>query len=304
MRFATIDIGTNTVLLLVAQPRSNTFQPVVERSEITRLGRGVDRSGKLDEEAITETVAVVAKFAQEARSLGASQIACTTTSAARDAANGQEFLRRVEKEAQVLPEIISGDLEAQLSYESATRDLGNDSPLVVVDIGGGSTEFVYGQGSTISFRKSLDIGSVRLTEKFIKNDPPSIAERNEMQRFIDKALMALPMPEPEFQLVGIAGTVTTVYAVANEIDPYDAQKVHLAKMTEETVRREGMRYFRLPLEKRLQLKGMPSKRADVIAAGTLILERVMVRLLALDLVVSDRGIRWGLLYHRFGDALK
>ncbi|MBI5548181.1 MAG: Ppx/GppA family phosphatase [Deltaproteobacteria bacterium] len=302
-RFATLDVGTNTVLLLVAEARAGRFVPVVERMEITRLGRGVDRSGRLAEDAIEETVLAVARFAAEARALGAQDIACVATSAARDAANGSVFLERVRRQAGLTAEIIPGELEARLSFEAATRDLGDSIPRVVLDIGGGSTELVYGERGQVTFKHSFDLGSVRLTERFVRSDPPHREERESMRRELDRAFAQLPPPPAGFTLVGVAGTVTTVCAVARGIDPYDAERVHLARLGAEEVRHEVERYFSLDLAARRALKGMPAKRADVIAAGSLILERVLTRLGAAEVVVSDRGIRWGLLYHRFGHAL-
>jgi exopolyphosphatase/guanosine-5'-triphosphate,3'-diphosphate pyrophosphatase len=302
-RYATLDVGTNTVLLLVAEPSGGRFVPVAERMEITRLGRGVDRTGRLADEAIDDTVAAITRFAAEARSLGASGIACIATSAARDAMNGAVFLERVQHEAGIQAEIIPGDLEAQLSFEAATRDLGASAPMVVLDIGGGSTELVYGEAGLVSFKHSFDLGSVRLTERHVRSDPPLAAERAAMQKALDDAFASLPAPPASFTLVGVAGTVTTVCAVARGIDPYDPARVHLARLSEAEVHGECDRYFQLDLAGRKKLKGMPEKRADVIAAGTLILWRAMARLGARELVVSDRGIRWGLLYHRFGHAL-
>ena len=302
-RFATLDVGTNTVLLLVAEPDGARFRPVVERMEITRLGRGVDKSGRLADEAIDDTVAAIVRFAEEARSLGSQEIACVATSASRDAQNGQVFLDRVLKEAGVTAEIITGDLEAQLSFEAAARELGADKSLVVVDIGGGSTEIVFGEKGQVSFRHSFDVGSVRLTERHVHHDPPESLEREAVRAALELAFAKLPAPPKGFTLVGIAGTVTTVCAVARGVDPYDADRVHLSRLTLAEVRRERERYFALDLATRRKLKGMPEKRADVIAAGALILEQTMVRLGAQEVVVSDRGIRWGLLYHRFGGAL-
>jgi exopolyphosphatase/guanosine-5'-triphosphate,3'-diphosphate pyrophosphatase len=302
-RYATLDIGTNTVLLLVAEPAEGRFRPVLERAEITRLGKSVDRTGRLDDGAIEATVAAVTRFAAEARALGAVKIACVATSASRDAANGAPFRERLRREAGVEAEIISGDLEAQLTYGSAARELGDGTPLAVLDIGGGSTELVLGEAGRVSFKRSFDIGSVRLTERFVRADPPTGAEREAMERFVDETFAEAPCPPPGFRLVGIAGTVTTVYAVRHGIEPYDSTKVHLATMPFDDVRAERERFFALGVEERRALRGMEPKRADVIAAGSLILERAMARLGAAEVVVSDRGIRWGLLYERFGEAL-
>ncbi|HET7753508.1 MAG TPA: Ppx/GppA family phosphatase, partial [Anaeromyxobacteraceae bacterium] len=173
-RAAAIDVGTNTVLLLVAEEApGGTFRPVCERAEITRLGRGVDRSGRLDPAAIRDTVDVLAAYAAEARALGATRIACVATSAARDAGNGAEFFDAAFARAGVRPEVISGEEEARLVYASAWRDFGgvDAGGLAVVDVGGGSTELTWGDGERPRGRVSLQIGAVRLTERVITTDP-------------------------------------------------------------------------------------------------------------------------------------
>lgn len=299
-RYATLDIGTNTVLLLVAERQGQDFVPVVERAEITRLGRGVDRTRTLSPVAMDETVATVARFAAEARALGAKAIACVATSASRDALNGAAFLARLRAEAGIDPQTIDGEEEAALAYAAVAAEVATPGPLVALDIGGGSTEFVFGKGGPIQYRKSLDLGSVRLTERFVANDPPLPAERAAMARAIDEALVHIPRPDPDFTLVGIAGTVTTLAAVAGGVEPYDTSRVHLARLSRETVERETDRLFTLDLAARRGLPGMHPKRADVIAAGALLLARAMMRLEAETLVVSDRGVRWGLLRQRFG----
>jgi len=302
-RFATLDVGTNTVLLLVAEAAGDRFVPVLERSEITRLGRGVDQTGRLSEDALGATVQVLARFTAEARALGVSDIACVATSAARDAQNGADFLARVQREAGVSPEIISGDLEAQLCYAAATRDLGGAGPIVVLDIGGGSTEFVYGEQGRVTFKQSFDVGSVRLTERHVSSDPPTLVERDEIHATLDSSFAALPLPPPGFQLVAVAGTATTICAVGRGLDAYAPDQAHLCRLTAREVQQQRDLYFSLDLGGRKALKGMHEKRADVIAAGAMILERAMARLGACEVVISDRGVRWGLLYHRFGHAL-
>lgn len=299
-RYATLDVGTNTVLMLVAEARGGHFEPVAERMAITRLGRGVDATGRLDPLAIDETVGAIAHFAAEARSLGATGLACVATSAARDAANGAEFLARVQREAGLTAEIISGDLEARLSYEAAARDLGRATPMAVLDIGAGSTELVFAEGGRITFARSFDLGSVRLTERHVRGDPPSPSERRAIAEALDQAFASLPPPPAGFTLLGIAGTVTTVFTVARGLAEWDPEKVHLGRLSAPEVRRECDRLFALSVDQKRRLPGMPEKRADVIAAGSLVLERAMARLGAGEVVISDRGIRWGLLYERFG----
>lgn len=306
-RYATIDVGTNSVLLLVAERESGgSFRPVAERAEITRLGRGVDRTRRLSPEAMEETLRVVQSFAEEARRLGAREIAAIATSAARDAQNGAELLAAARARAGLELEIISGEREAQLSYLSAFTDFGGAGhPLVVIDIGGGSTELIQGGGGEraqeVAFRKSFEVGSVRLTERLVQGDPLSRQDRQRIEECLMTTFEELPPPLPGWQAVGVAGTVTTLYAVRHQIQPYDAARVHGQRLSLEEVREVAQLLCDTPLARRRALAGLQPKRADVIPAGALILKAVLERLGAAECLVSDRGLRWGLLLHRFGE---
>jgi exopolyphosphatase / guanosine-5'-triphosphate,3'-diphosphate pyrophosphatase len=293
-RYAAIDVGTNSVLLLVAERDANgRWQPVLERAEITRLGKGVDQSKRLAPESIETTVKVLEQYAAEAKAHGAKRIVTSATSAARDASNGREFLDAAKTRAGLDIEIIAGEEEARLSYASAHADFGGKSPLVVLDIGGGSTEFIYGSaGGDVTFRHSFDVGSVRMTERF-KGDATQIRQH------LRDTFAALPKPPAGAKLVGVAGTVTTVLSVSRAIEPYDASKVHGATMTKAEVHAIGEKLRSLDLEARKKLPGLQPKRADVIPAGATILEESMNAVGAVELIVSDRGLRWGLLADRF-----
>ena len=304
-RYATIDVGTNSVLLLVADRQADgRFTPVLERAEITRLGRGVDRTRTLSPEGMEDTLAVVAAYAAEARQLGAEGVAVSATSAARDASNGADFIRGARERAGVEVEIIGGELEAQLSYASAHQDFGGAGrPLVVLDIGGGSTEFIYGDGrGGVSFRHSFDVGSVRLTERHVRTDPMAPAERAAIEASLREQFSTLPPPPAGAELVGVAGTVTTLFAVRHAIAPYDAARVHGARLALAELDALVDRLCTTPLAARKALPGLQPKRADVIPAGALVLREAMRAVGARDCIVSDRGVRWGLLAHRFGGA--
>ena len=303
-RFATIDIGTNSVLLLVAERQADgRFAAVSERAEITRLGRGVDQSRVLSEAGMEDTLRVLEAFAQEARALGARDIAVSATSAARDAHNGKDFLEAARTRAGLSVEIISGALEAQLSFAAVHADFAAAAagPLLVIDIGGGSTEFIYGDAQgKVAFRHSFDVGAVRLTERLVHSDPPGPEERAQMEALLAQTFSALPPPPAGASLVGVAGTVTTLYAVQHRVEPYDAERVHAGTLSLAELERLTDLLWRLPLPERRALPGLQPKRADVVPAGSLIL-LCAVRALGLQsLRVSDRGLRWGLLAHRFG----
>src|SRR5229473_802333 len=277
-RYASIDIGTNTVLLLIAERREDgSFAPILELAEITRLGRGVDRSGVLSAQGMEDTLRVLTRFTDQARQQGAGEIAVSATSAARDAMNGAVFL------------------------EAARRQAGVE-PLVMIDIGGGSTEIVFGSqdgGSGIAFRRSFDVGSVRLTERYFHADPVAQSEWDALLGYLRSAL-DLPPVAPGFRFVGVAGTVTTLYTVQHRIEPYDAKRVHGGKLFLSELEELSDRLRRMPLADRRSVPGLDPKRADVICAGAAILQAAMERLNIQECLVSDRGLRWGLLLDRFG----
>ncbi len=303
-RWATIDVGTNTVLLLVAERRGGALAPVLERAEITRLGRGVDATGRLDPAAIRDTVTVLAAYAAAARDLGARVVACVATSAARDAANGAEFFDAVRAAAGLAPEVIPGDEEARLVWTSAWRDFGRaGEPLAVLDVGGGSTELCSGDGPAPRRRASLQLGAVRLTERHPPGDPPSAIEVEQLRAAAREAvrpLAAIAGEAPGGRLVGVAGTVTTLAAVSQALPAYDAEKVHGSRLSLEQVERLVGTLAALKVRERAALAGMEPKRADVILGGALVVAEAMRATRFEALTVSDRGVRWGLLYDRVG----
>jgi len=302
-RLAAIDVGTNTVLLLVAEERGGALVAVRERAEITRLGQGVDATGRLDPAAIARTVAVLADYAREARALGAAEIACVATSAARDASNGAEFFQAAKAAAGLEPEIIGGDEEARLVYASAWRDFGGaaSGALAVLDVGGGSTEFTSGDGPAPAGRVSLQVGAVRLTERHVHSDPIAPADLAALVAGARAALApvaGLAARARGARLVGIAGTVTTLAAVDQALPAYDAERVHGSTLTLARVDALTARLAALGVAARAALPGMEPKRADVILGGAVVVGEAM-RLGGFDrLTVSDRGVRWGLLHDR------
>ncbi len=305
-RVAVIDVGTNTVLLTVAERRGGSFHPVVERAEITRLGRGVDRTGQLDPAAISETVAVIARYAAEARSLGAERIAAVATSAARDARNGAEFFEASRSAAGLAPEIIPGGEEARLVHLSAWGDFGVAGiPLAVLDVGGGSSEVTWGSGPVPDGRRSFQMGAVRLTERAAPGDPPSAPDLRRMEEMARGALQEVAGIRASgvlagARLVAVAGTVTTLAAVAQALPAYDALRVHGSTMGRGEISALVDRLAALPTAERARLPGMEPKRADVIVAGGILVAAAMDLGGFTHLTVSDRGVRWGLLHDRFG----
>jgi exopolyphosphatase / guanosine-5'-triphosphate,3'-diphosphate pyrophosphatase len=309
MRVATIDVGTNTVLLLVAEARGRGAVALAERAEITRLGRGVDATGRLDPAAIEETVRVVASYAAEARRLGADAVDCVATSAARDAANGEEFFGAVRAAAGLTPRIVSGDEEARLVWTSAWRDFGGGAAaagLAVLDVGGGSTEFTFGDGPSPRGRRSLQVGAVRLTERHVDSDPIGLGTLATLRSAARAALQPLAGMgsggRGGGRLVGVAGTVTTLAAVEQAIPKYDGDLVHGSSLARAQIEELVGRLAALPLAVRARLPGMEPKRADVIVAGAVVVAEAMALTGYETLTVSDRGVRWGLVYELLAAA--
>jgi exopolyphosphatase / guanosine-5'-triphosphate,3'-diphosphate pyrophosphatase len=305
-RVAVIDVGTNTVLLTVAERHGRTFLPVVERAEITRLGRGVDRTGLLDPVAIADTVAVLARYAAEARALGAGRIAAVATSAARDARNGAAFFEAARTAAGLVPDVIPGGEEARLVHLSAWGDFGEPGRrLAVLDVGGGSSEVTWGDGPVPEGRRSFQMGAVRLTERIAPSNPPTPYDLARMDSAAREALAEVADIRASgalagARLVAVAGTVTTLAAVAQALPAYDALRVHGSTLGREAVGVLLARLAALPLAERALLPGMEPKRADVIVAGAVLVAAAMDLGGFPALTVSDRGVRWGLLHDRFG----
>ena len=298
MRAATIDIGTNSVLLLVADSEGGALRPVLERATVTRLGEGVDRNRRLLETAAERTLACLADYAAQLRELGVSRLDAVGTSAMRDAAGGHEFVARAAAILGVAPRVIDGNEEARLTFAGALSGLSVSGKVAVFDIGGGSTEIVVGASNATERRidacVSLNIGSVRLFERHVRSDPASAEEMQRVQRDIELALADAPRPSAGATLVGVAGTVTQLAALELELPVYDSARVHGRTLTRSSVERLATRLASLDLTQRRALPGMEPARADVLVVGSVIAQAVLQWSGAAELVVSDRGVRWGL----------
>ncbi len=293
MRVAAIDVGTNTALLTIA----DGARAIEERAEIVRLGEGLDRTGRLTDAAIARTVDVVAQFADAIAGHGCERVAAVTTEAVRKATNGADFVARASAALARVGgrmEVIDGEREARLSWLAVASSFPSlVGPRTVLDIGGGSTELIVGERDVDGII-SLPIGSVRLTERLVAHDPPTADEAARLVATIDEALARAPAPRGT--LVGIAGTVTTLAAMAQRLDSYDAARVHGSRLSRAEVDGLVAMLGATPLADKRRTPGLDPKRADVIYAGAVILARVMARAGADACVVSDRGIRWGLVY--------
>lgn len=296
MRVAAIDIGTNSVLLLIAERRDGVLSTVVDRASITRLGAGVDRDGKLDPTAQERTLACLADYASAAREHGAQAVAAVGTSALRDAQRDPVFLERASKLLGVAPQVISGAEEARLTFTGSLSGLRLSGPVTVVDVGGGSTEIIHGTAGTDPeprVAQSLQIGSVRAFERYVRHDPPTSEELAASASEIDALLAPLPTASGS-TLVGVAGTVTTLAALSASIEPYDSARVHGMTLSRDTVSELFVALAAMDVKARRAQRGLDPMRADVIVNGAQIVDRVLAWAGATALVVSDRGVRWGL----------
>jgi exopolyphosphatase / guanosine-5'-triphosphate,3'-diphosphate pyrophosphatase len=308
-RVAAIDCGTNSIRLLVADvdPGTGELVDLDRRMTIVRLGQGVDRTGRLAPEALERTFAACREYATIIKEHGAERLRFVATSASRDAENRDEFVRGVLDILGVEPEVISGDQEAEFSFTGATRELTGsdhlDKPYLVVDIGGGSTEFVVGDDQVRGAR-SVDVGCVRMTERHLVRDgavtdPPTgeqiAAMRADIERALDLAEESVPLREAR-TLVGLAGSVTTVSAIAQELPGYDPERIHHSRVPREKVREITEWLLHSTHAERAAVPSMHPGRVDVIAAGALVLLSIMERTGAKEVVVSEHdildGIAW------------
>jgi exopolyphosphatase/guanosine-5'-triphosphate,3'-diphosphate pyrophosphatase len=300
MRVASIDIGTNTLLLLIAESatgRPDSLVPLVEFARIVRLGEGVDRSRVFKPEAVARTLLALEEAAALIRSHKVTNVAVVGTSAMRDAVGAEPIVAFVRDHMGAELRVISGEEEALLTFDGALAGLDVRGQVAVFDIGGGSTEIVHGEvtdtGTTLVHAQSYDIGSVRLTERCIHHDPPTPAELLDVEAVIAHALRDAPRYAAQ-TVVGIAGTVTTLAAVSLRMSPYDAGKIHGYLMSTDTLRHVIPTLSRMTVGEKSEVPGLEPKRADVIVAGGLIAMGVLHHLRAQELRVSDRGVRWGL----------
>jgi len=297
MRVGAIDIGTNTVLLLVAEPGPDgELRAVEDHATITRLGQDVDKTRTLHPDAIARTTACLDAYAGILKRLGVTRVDVVGTSAMRDAKGGDVVRAHVKRAIGVDARVISGDEEARVSFAGATSGLGygeGSGDVCVFDIGGGSTEVILGAApSTIRFAKSFDVGSVRLTERHVRTDPPTAAELALVTA--DARAAFAEVPRYGGVPVGVAGTMTTLAAVALGLGTYDGARVHGLELQTSELRRVVDELAKQTVAERRKVKGLEPKRADVIVAGGQVALALLDRWGSSAVRISDRGVRWGI----------
>ncbi|HSI81059.1 MAG TPA: Ppx/GppA phosphatase family protein [Solirubrobacterales bacterium] len=296
MRVAVVDIGSNSTRLLVADVDQGRVEELDRRSTVTRLGRGVDTSGQLSIEGIEAVCAVLADYIAAYRELGAERVSALATSAVRDAANSAMFLAELRERFALDARLLDGDAEARLTYAGACADHPVDGRrTLVVDIGGGSTELIVGDGPELGFHASLQAGVVRHTERHLQSDPPTAAElealAGDVRELIADALDGADAGVEDG--IAVAGTPTSLAAIDQRLDPYDRDRVHGHRLGLETIQRLLSQLASKPLTERLEVTGLHPGRAPTIVAGVVILIQVM-RAFGLDEIeVSEHDILWG-----------
>ena len=299
MRVAAYDCGTNSLRLLVADVGDDGMTELARDMRIVRLGEGVDRTGRISDAALDRTVSALKEFHAVARELGAERVRFCATSAARDAQNAVVFAAAIHAIIGVDPEVIPGAEEATLSFAGAVGSLGEEhpQPYLVVDIGGGSTEFIIG-GREVEAARSLDIGSVRLTERHFADDPPTPAQvaaaRADVEAAMDTLVEAGVDVTAARTVVGVAGTVTTIAAGALDLASYDRDAIHHASLPVERVRETIADLVAMSSDERRALGYMHPGRADVIGAGAVILDVLLSRTRVASVLVSEHDILDGI----------
>ncbi len=306
-RRSVIDIGTNSVKLLIADVEGHRVEPLHEAAEQTRLGRGFYETHRLQPEAVTATAQAVAKFVASAGKLGASVPRVFATSAARDAKNPELLRAVIESACGLAVEIISGEQEAEWAFRGVASDarLGSQ-PLLLLDVGGGSTEFILGQGEQKHFRQSFPLGSVRLLEALPHSDPPTVQELADCRRWLETFLNTQVKPQLDLALarercagklvlVGTGGAASLLAAMEQGLGEFDRAKVDGAVLSADCVQHWVNRLWSLPLVARRKIPGLPPERADVMLAGAAIYEAVLGSFGFAELRVTARGLRYAAL---------
>jgi len=298
-RVAIIDIGTNSIKFFVGERQEDgTIKTIVDKNDIAQLGEGLRETGVICPEALERNAQSVAAFAKEAIENGAEKIVSVGTMALRTAKNSADFVARVKELCGVEVQVIPGEEEARLSYLAVLSGLPLEEggELVIFDTGGGSTEFIFGQGTTLKNRFSVNLGALIITEKFFSDDPVAEGSVDAAIAYIDEEFAKAGVVGKPLQVVGMGGTVTSMGAVKHKMVKYNPDIIQGSTLTKEDVQEQVDSYAARTVEQRRELPGLQPKRAGTILAGACILKDILARLDAPQLTISDRGLRHGLAF--------
>ncbi len=298
-RVASVDIGTNTILLLIAKVEGGRIHPLFEIETVARLGEGVQKNGILLKEAMDRGFQTLSQYLKRCREMEVQEIFAAGTSALREAKNSEEFLKLIKEKLDLSIDVIAGEEEAQLSFLAVAKDLhGEENPILVVDVGGGSTEFILGKGNQINQWISLPLGSVRFTEQFLRSDPVQKKESKMMEKRIRELLVNIPHSKESLSMVAVGGTATALASVEQGLEEFIPEKIHHFVLEKEALKNQLLLYQSKTVEERKKIPGLSAARADVILAGGRILYLAMEELNCPSVLISGHGVRYGLLYKK------
>jgi exopolyphosphatase/guanosine-5'-triphosphate,3'-diphosphate pyrophosphatase len=293
-RVAVIDIGSNSTRLLVADVDDGRVTPIERRSTVTRLGRGVDLTGRLAAEAIEAACGAVGPYLGKLRELGAEAVDAIATSAVRDADNGSAFVAELRERFALSARVLDGEEEARLTYLGATSETAPEVPTLVIDIGGGSTEMIIGEGREIEFHTSLQAGVVRHTERHLVSDPPTPVELEDLAADLRALIEAATLQAPRAEAgIAVAGTPTSLAAIELELVPYDPQRIHGHVLELRSIQRMLSSLASAPLAERAKIPGLHADRAPTIVAGVVTLVEAMRAFDLERITVSEHDILYG-----------
>jgi exopolyphosphatase/guanosine-5'-triphosphate,3'-diphosphate pyrophosphatase len=296
-RVASIDIGTNTILLLIAEVSEGEMKPLLEMEAIVRLGENLQKSGVISPQAMDRGLQTLTQYLERCQAWEVQKLFAVGTSALREAKNSEVFLKLVKEKLNLSIGVISGEEEAQLSFLAVAKDFQETGkPILVVDVGGGSTEFILGRGDQISQWISLPLGSVRFTEQFLHSDPVQEEEWQKMERKILESLVDIPHSQEPLSMVAVGGTATTLASVEQGLEEFVVEKIHHFVLKKEALKNQLLLYRSQTIEERKKIPGLPMARADVVLAGAAILYLTMEEVNCPSVLMSCHGVRYGLIY--------
>ena len=301
MKIGTIDIGTNSMRLLIADYNNGKIENRKKYVNTTRIGQGVDKEGHISEEALQRNINALEEFANICKVEECQAIYCMGTSALRDSKNGNVFVNRAKQKTNINVEIISGNEESNLGFMGVLEGLDTDEQILVIDIGGGSTEFIVGDIEGIKFAKSENVGALRMTEKFLAKDPIDANEFSNMSKFIYseiKDTIDYIKSKQIKKIVGIGGTITSLSAMNQELEVYSMEKIHNSEVSIKNIKDILQNLKQMTLNDKKTLKGLQPKRADIITAGVEILNIIMENLEIEKIIVSEYDNLEGLMCHK------
>ncbi|MBS3768474.1 MAG: Ppx/GppA family phosphatase [Candidatus Cloacimonetes bacterium] len=299
-KYAILDIGTNSIKFFIFSIENNDFEPILDTNNISRLGEGLLKTGIISPKAMARNIQVIKEYLEISKEHDVKEIIAVGTMCLRTAKNSDEFLKIVKDELGLKIQVISGKEEARLSYLAVLSTIGNASgeDITVFDTGGGSTEFIFGEGTHLKNRISLDVGAVQPTEQYLLSDPVTDDELNRMQNYLAQFLSnEIKHRSPDY-LIGIGGTVTSMGAVKHKMVDYDRQVIQGSKLSLDDVKEQIDMFKNKTIEERKNIVGLQPKRADVMLAGASIVKAIMEHFNINKITISDSGLRHGILYDR------